>query len=444
MFRSLTWRLALLSALWVAFGLLVAGWLVLGIASDQLLRGLDTRVVGLLDRVAGAAATGSDGRPRLERPLSEPDLEQPFSGTYWQMATAGGARASSRSLWDARLPGFDAEAGPGPRLRDVAGPRGEALRLGERAVVPPDGGAPLLVQVALARGGVDAELRRLRWLIGLGFGLLGLGLVAGTILQVVWGLRPLRQARQAVAELRAGEREGDLAAAAAPSEIAPLLEEIDALVMQNRATVERARAHLGNLAHALKTPLAVQRAALDATPPDLVVLRAEVQAMERLVQHHLGRARAAALSNTHATGALPLAVGEDIARALRRLPAGRDLTIAVTGDARARVAVDPQDLAEMVGNLMENACQWARSRIALTVAREGAMVRLLIEDDGPGLPEEERERVLARGVRLDEAAPGSGLGLAIARELVELHGGRLALEAGAAGGLRVRLELPAR
>ncbi|WP_043363625.1 sensor histidine kinase [Belnapia sp. F-4-1] len=443
MFRSLTLRLAALSALWVALGLVVGGWLILGISSDQVLRAFDARVLGLLDRVAGAAARGSDGRPRLERPVSDPDLEQPFAGAYWQITVPGGGRAASRSLWDAHLPEFDGGPEAGPRLRDVAGPRGEALRLGERAVVPPDGGPPLLVQAAMARGRVDGEVRRLRWLIGLGFGLLGLGLVAGTVLQVVLGLRPLRQARQAVAELRAGERE-DLAALAAPSEIAPLLEEIDALLRQNRATVERARAHLGNLAHALKTPLAVQRAALDAAPPDLAVLRGEALAMERLVQHHLRRARAAALSGAAGPGALPLAIGEDIARALRRLPGNHDVAIAVEGDARARVGVDPQDLAELLGNLMENACQWARRAVALHVAREGGQVAVTVEDDGPGLPEEERERVLARGVRLDEAAPGSGLGLAIVRDLVELHGGGLALEAAPSGGLRARLTLPAR
>ncbi|WP_043334919.1 sensor histidine kinase [Belnapia moabensis] len=443
MFRSLTLRLAALSALWVALGLVVAGWLILGIASDQVLRGFDARVLGLLDRVAGAAARGPDGRPRLERPVSDPDLEQPFAGAYWQIATPGGGRAASRSLWDAHLPEFEAAAEAGPRLRDVTGPRGEPLRLAERAVVTPDGGPPLLVQAAMARGRVDGEVRRLRWLIGLGFGLLGLGLVAGTVLQVVLGLRPLRQARQAVAELRAGERE-DLAALAAPSEIAPLLEEIDALLRQNRATVERARAHLGNLAHALKTPLAVQRAALDAAPPDLAVLRGEALAMERLVQHHLRRARAAALSGAHGPGALPLAIGEDIARALRRLPGNEGLAIEAGGDARARVGVDPQDLAEMLGNLMENACQWARRAVALHVAREGGSVAVAVEDDGPGLPEDERERVLARGVRLDEAAPGSGLGLAIVRDLVELHGGGLALEAAPSGGLRARLTLPAR
>ena len=442
MFRSLTLRLAALSALWVALGLLVAGWLILGIASDQVLRGFDARVLGLLDRVAGVAARGPDGRPRLERPVSDPDLEQPFAGAYWQITAPGGGRAASRSLWDAHLPAFEA-AEDGPHLRDVTGPRGEPLRLAERAVVPPDGGPPLLVQAAMARGRVDAEVRRLRWLIGLGFGLLGLGLVAGTVLQVVLGLRPLRQARQALAELRAGERE-DLAALAAPSEIAPLLEEIDALLRQNRATVERARAHLGNLAHALKTPLAVQRAALDAAPPDLAALRGEALAMERLVQHHLRRARAAALSGAAGPGALPLAVGEDIARTLRRLPGNDTLAIEVSGDARARVAVDPHDLAEMLGNLMENACQWARQAVALRIGREGAAVAIAVEDDGPGLPEEERERVLARGVRLDEAAPGSGLGLAIVRDLVELHGGGLALEAAPSGGLRARLTLPAR
>ena len=442
-FRSLTLRLALLSAAWVALGLGLAGWLVLSIATEQVLRSFDGRVTNLLDTVAGAAVLGPDGRPRLERPVSEPNFGQPFSGAYWQITTPTGARASSRSLWDARLPGFETDAGPGPRMRDAAGPRGERLRLAERSVVLTDTAVPLLVQVAVARSAVDGEVQRLRLLITIAFVVLGIGLVAGVAAQVVWGLLPLRRARRALAEVRAGDR-ASLAGVSAPSEIAPLLEEIDALIAQNRATVERARAHVGNLAHALKTPIAIQRGALEAAPPGLASVLAQNQAMERLVQHHLTRARAAAISGAAAAEAMPHAVAEEIARALRRLFQDRGLTITVAGDRQARVRVDHQDLAEMLGNLLENACKWAGSAVALRVRRDGAMVEVTIADDGPGLSAEERRLALARGVRLDEAAPGSGLGLAIVGDLVALYGGSLALEAAKFGGLLARLKLPGR
>ncbi|WP_431269762.1 sensor histidine kinase [Dankookia sp. P2] len=376
------------------------------------------------------------------RALSAPNFDQPFSGTYWQIAIPGGGTATSRSLWDSRLPPFDLPAGAGPRVSDIPGLRGEVLRLAERSVVPEEGGPPMLVQVAVARDTLDRDIGRLRLLVGGSFLALGLGLVGGVAAQVVWGLAPLRRARRALAALRAGEATG-LGAARAPAEIAPLLAEIDALVAQNRATVERARAHVGNLAHALKTPLAVQRTALEAAPADLGTARAQATAMEHLVQHHLVRARAAALSGAAATEAVPLAVADSVARALRRLFAGKGLEITVAGDARARMRVDHQDLAEMLGNLLENACAWAAQAVRVTVAREGAAVLACIEDDGPGLTEAERAAVLARGARLDEAAPGSGLGLAIVCDLAGLYGGSLMLEAATQGGLRACLRLPA-
>ena len=442
--RSLTLRLALMTAAWVAAGLGLAGWLILGLASEQMLRTFDARLVNLLAAVAGAATPGEAGKPQLGpvRALSAPNFDQPFSGTYWQIAIPGGGTATSRSLWDARLPPFDAAAGPGPRVSDIPGLRGEVLRLAERAVVPEEGGPALLVQVAVARDTLDRDLGRLRLLVGSSFLALGLGLVGGVAAQVVWGLAPLRRARRALVALRAGEGQG-LGADRAPAEIAPLLAEIEALVAQNRATVERARAHVGNLAHALKTPVAVQRTALDAAPADLATARAQNAAMEHLVQHHLVRARAAALSGSAATEAAPLAVAEAVARALRRLFAAKELTIGVEGDARARVRVDHQDLSEMLGNLLENGCAWAERQVRVQVARDGAAVLVCVADDGPGLTAAQREAVLARGTRLDEAAPGSGLGLAIVADLAGLYGGSLVLERAAEGGLLACLRLPA-
>jgi signal transduction histidine kinase len=171
---------------------------------------------------------------------------------------------------------------------------------------------------------------------------------------------------------------------------------------------------------------------------------AQNAAMERLVQHHLARARAAALSGSAAAESVPFTVAEEIARALRRLFAEKGLEIMVAGDAKARLRVDQQDLAEMLGNLLENACKWARAQVGLRVERAPGEVLVCVTDDGPGLPPAAREAVMARGARLDEAAPGSGLGLAIVRDLAELHGGSLTLDAAEGGGLLACLRLPAR
>jgi signal transduction histidine kinase len=226
--------------------------------------------------------------------------------------------------------------------------------------------------------------------------------------------------------------------------VQPLIAEIEALVEQNRATVERARGHIGNLAHALRTNLAVLRNALDRPGgADLVLARAEVVAAERLVGHHLARARAGVLTGATARDVPALGVAEELAAALRRLFAAQAIAIDVAGDAAVTVRCDRHDLSEMLGNLVENACKWAASRVVVAVAGGPGMVRLTVEDDGPGLAAEQRTRALGRGVRLDEAAPGSGFGLAIVAELAALYGGALALEDAAPHGLRAVLTLPA-
>jgi signal transduction histidine kinase len=271
---------------------------------------------------------------------------------------------------------------------------------------------------------------------------LGAGLVIGTVLEVSLVLAPLRRLRRAVADLRAGS--ADSLRVPAGAEVQPLIAEIDALVAQNRATVERARSHIGNLAHALRTNLAVLHNALEAPgAPDLALVHHQVAAAERLVAHHLARARTAALVGATAQDVPVLEVASEVAAALRRLFAGRDLRIAVQGDGTLRARCERQDLSEMLGNLMENACKWADAGVTVTVAAVPLHVRVEVGDDGPGLPAEQIPLALARGVQLDQATPGSGFGLAIVADLAALYGGALDLGTTGQGGLRATLLLPA-
>ncbi len=442
--RSLTLRLALLAALWVAAGLVLAGWFVAGLAERQMRAAADARLGTLVDGVVAVLGADVDGVATVQRPPSGAAFDQPLSGEYWQVSAARGAQrvlAQSRSLWDARLPP-PAVTGTGETaLRSLPGPRGEPLRLLERVVELPNAPAPWVVQVGLDATATEREIARLHRGLALVLLLLGVGLVAGVALQVVHAMRRLRGLRDALAEVRAGRRER--LAMPAPSEVAPLVEEVDALIAQNQATLDRARAHAGNLAHALKTPVSVLRNALDRPAPDTATALDQVAALERTVQHHMARARSAALG-TGGTLAAPLEAARSVARALQRLQAERGLEITVTGDAAARVRVDGQDLVEMIGNLMENACKWAVRRVAVRVEADPAArrVRILVEDDGPGLPD--GTAALARGVRLDEAMPGAGLGLAIVRDLAALHGGGIDLTRGEAlPGAMAVLDLPA-
>jgi signal transduction histidine kinase len=433
--------LAVLSAVWVTAGLGIAGCTILHLINTNLTDGFDGRTAVLLHKVVGAAGLDADGRPRLVPDVPVPEFQQPFSGFYWQIE-AGERRATSRSLWDGQLAPLGATlSSGGPAIQDGTGPRGEPLRVAEQLVMPSGAQEPMRIRVAMNRQPLDDQIASLNLLLLSSFAVLGVGLVAGGTVQLIWGMRPLREARQSLALLRAGQQ-ASLAYAKAPSEIAPLLEEIDALVQQNHDTVERARAHVGNLAHALKTPLAVQRTALEPSSVDTRLAREQTRAMELLVQHHLSRARGAALAGAAATDASPIEVAQEIAMALRRIFANKDLEIDIAGDESLRTKVDRQDLMEMLGNLLENACQWAQHQVTLSVAQSGRTLLITVADDGPGLSSKDYDAVLARGVRLDEAKPGSGLGLAITRDLVGLYGGSLSLQEAQCPGLCVSLTLP--
>ncbi|WP_207540420.1 sensor histidine kinase [Sabulicella rubraurantiaca] len=440
---SLTRRLAALTALWVAIGLGLLGWYVVRKDEQQIETATDARLTSLLDAVVAVVSFDPLSGPILLRSLADPEFERPLSGHYWQIHGPGGTIATSRSLWDSRLHS-PLPAGEGIRARDMDGPREEKLRVLERDVTISGrtGQVPLTVQVAVPRDAMEAEIARLRHQMILAFFVLGSGLVAAVALLVIWGLRPLRRTQEELVEVRQGRRlHMDIAA---PSEIAPLVAEIEALIEQNRATVERARHHVGNLAHAMKTPIAVLRNAVEAE--DLGMVRGQVATLERLVQHHLRRARAGALAGSAGAECAPYALAGALATALGRLSASRGIRLRVTGEEGARVRADSQDVTEMLGNLMENACKYGRTQVLVTVAPAGeGSISVAVEDDGEGLEEGEDGAALARGVRLDEAKPGSGLGLAIVSDLVALYGGSLLLgHSGRLGGLRAEVTLPGR
>ena len=440
---SLARRLAVLTAFWVAIGLGLLGWYVVRTDEQQIETAADARLASIMDAVVAAASFDPLSGPVLLRPLADPEFERPLSGHYWQLRGPGDTVATSRSLWDSRL-GTPLPGEEGIRARDMRGPRNEALRVLEQrvSIATRAGQVPITVQVGVPRAAVDAEITRLRHQVILAFFILGSGLVTVVVMLVIWGLRPLRRTREELTEVREGRRlHMDITA---PSEIAPLVGEIEALIEQNRATVERARHHVGNLAHALKTPIAVLRNAAEAE--DLPSVRAQLATLERLVQHHLRRARAGALAGSAGAECAPFALAEALAMAFRRLSAGRGTRLRVTGEAAARVRADSQDVTEMLGNLLDNAFKYGRAEVLVIVeaARDG-QVRIAVEDDGPGLADGEDGAALARGVRLDEAKPGSGLGLAIVTDLAALYGGVLALERGQRlPGLRAELSLPGR
>jgi signal transduction histidine kinase len=269
--------------------------------------------------------------------------------------------------------------------------------------------------------------------------------LVGGISMVRHGLSPFNDLRERLAGVRDGRvRRVD---GRYPTEVQPLVDDLNALLELRDQAVKRAIAKAGDLAHALKTPLAVlaheAEAADRAGQTELAgVMRQQVERMRRQVDYHLAHARAAAAGAAPGAHCLVLESAEGLARTLLRLHAGRGLAIDVSVNPAHAVRAGREDLDEMLGNLLDNACKWARSRITVTSASVASAILITVDDDGPGLEASMRDAVLQRGVRADEAAPGSGLGLAIVRDLVELYGGSIALGPSSTGGLQARLQLP--
>jgi signal transduction histidine kinase len=296
--------------------------------------------------------------------------------------------------------------------------------------------------VAADLGPVLAAARQFSQILAATLGILGVGLVSAVVLQVRVGLRPLDRIKAALAAIRAGtvQRLSD----DAPTEIAPLAQELNALLDHHRDLIDRARGQAGDLAHALKTPLAVLRNELEnEATPDRTLALEQISSMTDAVQHHLARAQAAG-------GASLLGVRADAAHAIkalaRTLPrmSDRDIEVEVAlADHPLWFAGEAQDLSELLGNLLDNACKWATGKVRIAASRTGGRLRVEIGDDGPGIAADQRAVALQRGGRLDERKPGSGLGLTIAADLATLYGGSLSLGQSPLGGLKVELDLPA-
>jgi signal transduction histidine kinase len=439
---SLTRRMIVVAALWITLLLLAGGFALDRVLTRTLVQGFDEQLALELNSMIAASEIGPDGEVRFTRPPADQRFVEPYSGKYFQISGAGAETFPSRSLWDRQLRASGGQNHTEPHIFDSGefGPQ-EPLRVAERDAIIPGSEVRWRFQVAQSRESIDNQIRQFRRTLFWSFAVLGAGLLILAALQTVYGLWPLRRVRREVATIRSGEktRIGE----DFPAEIRPLTEEINQLLAHSEAQAEEARRHAGNLAHALKTPLTVLTNAATADAPDLqdTVCR-EAQVMRRQVDHHLARARAI---GRRASAQARARVWESVCaveRAVNRLY--EDVTVDIAGNKDAEVRVERQDLDEMLGNLVENAAKYGGGRVFVTVEARDDCVDILVEDDGTGIPEQEREAIFARGARLDTEKPGTGLGLAIVRDVALIYGGRIALEESEdLGGLLARLTLPA-
>jgi signal transduction histidine kinase len=447
-------RLRLLAATVVTLALALAGaqvWLA-GLFRDEVLRQLDTALVRQVDQLSARLDLDTAGQPRIDPAgLSDPRWDQPYSGLYWQIDRLGadGSRLPgvlrARSLWDTQLVlPADTLADGALHWHEAAGPQGQVLRVVERALVLPEQPhTRWRLMVAADLGETQGATKRFSGVLAASLAGLGLLLALAALAQVAVGLAPLKALQRALETLRYGRSsrlDGRF-----PAELQPLVQDFNGVLERHDAVLARARTQAGNLAHALKTPLAVLGNAAAAAPPGPLAqaVTEQVQVANRQVHWHLARARAAALGQPgQRTRVAPVAAG--LLRVMGRVHAGRGLVVEAKDLAPdLAFAGEEQDLQEMLGNLLDNACRNARFSVTVQARRRDRHLLIDIDDDGPGIAPAQREAVLQRGVRLDESTPGSGLGLAIVVELAQRYGGTLALDANPAGGLRASLRLPA-
>ena len=454
--NSLALRLFLSAAGWTGVILLITGFVLSSLYRDAVERSFDRRLNVFLRTLVAEVAAPDDSSERTPQSLGEPQFDLPLSGWYWQLTRLNAARPevrSSRSLWDSGLPHLAdmgvAATDDGTRRAYVPGPEDQRLRLIERTVDLGEDGR-YLVAVAGDSQEIDDETHSFDRAIAATFATLAAVLLLTTMFQVRFGLAPLKRISESLAAIRAGTAER--LAGRFPVEIEPLARETNALIDANREIVERARTHVGNLAHALKTPLSVMMNEAAARPDDPLAAKVgeQIVIMRDQVTRHLERARIAARATVVGSVTEVAPVVTALTRTMEKIYHPRGIAIDLDAPEGVRFRGERQDIEEMLGNLVDNACKWAQARVSIEVTQERrqddpikVIVRVVVDDDGPGLSPADRDQVARRGQRLDETKPGSGLGLSIVLELASLYGGNLTLSTAPIGGLRAELVLPA-
>jgi signal transduction histidine kinase len=455
--RSLTARVLLLATLWSALGLVTIAVAISALYRQGVERGFNNLLRAQLYNVVNSVSIG-DGDSLAGSPaLGDLRFSQPATGWYWLVEPLGNyatAPLASASLGVANLAVPDVEQTPFDqnyeRYYEMADEVGNKIRIAETEVVLDDQGRAARFRVSGNLQVIEDEITFFTSRLYTALALVGIGGLIVNGLAILYGLKPLDRARRALERIRRGEAErieGDF-----PSEVLPLANEINALIDSNRRIVERARMQVGNLAHSLKTPIAVllnEARTLDKTHAEVIASQAE--AMQAQVTSYLNRARIAAQRDSVLARTEAQPVLERLVRVMRKLNANMAFELEVAPDLT--FAMEQQDVEEVVGNLLENAGRFARTKVvtrAVMTTREDDVtdgrrgwIEIIVEDDGPGLAPEQIGEALKRGRRLDESKPGTGLGLSIVKEISGEYQGTFGLSRAGIGGLRAQLILPA-
>jgi signal transduction histidine kinase len=445
--RSLRARLVIGAVIWITVGVSAAGVFISALFRQHATALVDAEMHGHLEELASLIDVGSDGAPELYRALSDPRFSEVGSGYSWQVSRNGKRLIKSTSTSTSDLPIPDDVLSTGEMHRRIMPGAEQNMIVYESLFAPDATSEPLRLQVEVDSSILDAVLRTFNMSLLVSLLLLVMALTAAAILQVTFGLQPMRSLGRALRDIRSGRAThlpGSL-----PLEIKPVVDDLNSLIDTNAQMVVRARAQAGNLAHALKTPLAVltdeaYRLTNHGQDDSAQVILQQCQRMQRHIDYQIARTRAAASRSVPGVHAPVAAAVNNIVSAMKRLYCAKNPRIDVDIGLDVITQCDPLDLSEMLANLIDNACKWCASRVIIKARteQETGQAVVIVEDDGPGLPPEARELVFKIGERLDERVPGSGLGLPIVRDLAQLYGGEIRLKDSAMGGLQAALSLP--
>jgi len=443
---SLRARLVIGGVVWIAVGVTVAGIFIAMLFRQHASDLFTAEMQGHLEELASLIDVDPQGDPRIFRQSSDPRFNTLNSGLAWQVSRGGRILIKSTSQGNESLPVPMMPLAEGATRNTILdGPRG-AMAVYERMVVI-EGAEPMRLQVAADVAILDTLLQSFYFSLAISLALLALALMAAATLQVIGGLRPMSRLREALAEIKTGKA-GHLPRDF-PSEVQPLIDDLNTMIDLTKQMVQRARAQAGNLAHGLKTPLAVltdeaDRMAARGQTAEAETIAQQCLRMRRQIDYQIARARAAASRSMPGVAAPVESAVTNIVSAMKRLYLDKNLKFTFSVDRNCIALCDPMDLNEMLANLVDNACKWAKQHVEITGAVDAVskLAIITVDDDGPGLPPESMEVVFQIGERLDERVPGSGLGLPIVRDLAQLYGGSVGLELSEKGGLKAVLKLP--
>jgi signal transduction histidine kinase len=440
--KTLTFRLVATSIVWVALSLTCAGLLLAKLFGDHLERRFDLELYEHIEELAASSEISLEGFHRLTWIPTEPRFRRPHSGWYWQITRGETIKQKSQSLWHDHLPVVNPAPGAQPQVRFITGPGDQALRALVQDITLPRANTHFAFVVAGPIDDIKSDVDRFVAQLAVTLSVLGLGLLAAVFFQVRFGLRPLRSMQHALADIRSGRAHH--LPENFPEELEPVITELNALLDHNAAMLERARTQAGNLAHAIKNPLTVIGNEIRNVKGEQGrLLRDQVCVVTEHINRYLSRARAAGSGGVLGARASIKETLEELRFSMELLHKDRGVTVSVQATKDLCFRGDRHDLEEMIGNLMDNACKWARSRVVVSASIGQNRILIGVEDDGPGIPENRREEVLRRGRKLDETVHGAGLGLDIVQEIAQLYRGSLKLKTSSLGGVYAVLELPA-